>query len=321
MAKRKRIKIKSVNLKWWIFPLITALMISIPKVYSSLDLKWMTGSKFTPFVYESVALPVPVSDFTKPPINPNHIFIIDRTSKTILWDKGSKNRVYPASTTKMMTALIAMEAFDLDTVITVSRSYSEGQVVGFKPFDKLTVDQLLYALLIQSGNDAAEILAENYIGGRTAFIEAMNKKALELGLKNTHFTNPSGLDEYGHYSTALDLAHLADVAMNKSEFAKIVGLENAVITTEDNQNYIVKNVNQLLGKVPGVLGVKTGYTVGAGQSLVTLVNRDGHEVIISLLGSLDRFSDTQKIIDWVYGNFTWVDSSQYIQELQPEPKL
>ena len=109
--------------------------------------------------------------------------------------------------------------------------------------------------------------------------------------------------------------------MNKSEFAKIVGLENAVITTEDNQNYIVKNVNQLLGKVPGVLGVKTGYTVGAGQSLVTLVNRDGHEVIISLLGSLDRFSDTQKIIDWVYGNFTWVDSSQYIQELQPEPKL
>ena len=123
MAKRKRIKIKSVNLKWWIFPLITALMISIPKVYSSLDLKWMTGSKFTPFVYESVALPVPVSDFTKPPINPNHIFIIDRTSKTILWDKGSKNRVYPASTTKMMTALIAMEAFDLDTVITVSRLF------------------------------------------------------------------------------------------------------------------------------------------------------------------------------------------------------
>ncbi|MBI5358223.1 D-alanyl-D-alanine carboxypeptidase [Candidatus Amesbacteria bacterium] len=308
MAKRKRIK-------WWIFPLLTALTISIPKVYSSLDLKWMIEPKFTPLVYEAVALPIPISDFTKPPINPNHIIIMDRSSKTILWDKGSKNRVYPASTTKMMTALVAMEVFDLDTVITVTRGYLEGQVVGFKPNDKITVDQLLYALLIQSGNDAAEILAENFPGGRAVFVETMNKKALELGLRNTHFTNPSGMDEYGHYSTALDLAHLADVAMTKSEFAKIVALENAVITTEDNQNYIVKNVNQLLGKVPGVLGVKTGYTVGAGQSLVTLVNRDGHEVIISLLGSLDRFSDTQKIIDWVYGNFTWVDSSQYIQGL------
>ncbi|MDP1743802.1 MAG: D-alanyl-D-alanine carboxypeptidase family protein [Candidatus Amesbacteria bacterium] len=318
MARRKKLHLKPANLKWWFFPILSALLILIPKVYSSSDLGWLMNSKFKPVVYTTSPLPVPISDFTKPPINSNHIFIMDRTSKTILWDRGSKNRVYPASTTKMMTALVAMEAFELDTTITVTRSYFEGQVVGFKPFDKLTVDQLLYALLIQSGNDAAEILAENFPGGRVAFVEAMNKKALELGLTNTHFTNPSGLDEYGHYSTALDLAHLADVAMNKSEFAKIVALENAVITTEDNQNYIVKNVNQLLGKVPGVLGVKTGYTVGAGQSLVTLVNRDGHEVIISLLGSLDRFSDTQKIIDWVYGNFTWVDSSQYIQELQPE---
>ena len=132
-------------------------------------------------------------------------------------------------------------------------------------------------------------------------------------MTSTHFVNPSGLDEYGHYSTASDLARLADVAMNKIEFARIVAMENAVITTENNDSYVVKNVNQLIGKVQGVLGVKTGYTIGAGQSLVTLVNREGHEVIISVLGSDDRFADTQYLIDWIYKNFIWVPSDQYIQ--------
>ena len=157
----------------------------------------------------------------------------------------------------------------------------------------MTVEQLLFALLVQSGNDAAEILAENFPGGRPAFIDAMNTKAAELNLI-PHFTNPTGIDEPGHYSSAADLARLATVAMENPEFAassppKIPSFPNHVLT----------NINELLGKVPGVLGVKTGFTDGAGQSLVTLINRDDHPVIMVVLGSMDRFGDSEKLINWV----------------------
>ena len=164
----------------------------------------------------------------------------------------------------------------------------------------MTVEQLLFALLVQSGNDAAEILAENYPGGRPTFIEAMNTKAAQLNLVHTHFANPTGIDEPGHYSSAADLARLASFALKKPEFARIVSTENTIVS-----NHVLTNVNELLGKVPGVLGVKTGFTDGAGQSLVTLVDRDNHPVILVVLGSLDRFGDSEKLINWVYTNFKW----------------
>src|SRR3989344_5492786 len=286
--------------------LVVATVIYLVSIYRDGNLSWIKPSKEL-FIETTVSpRPIPNSNFHNPLVNARHIFIMDRESKTVLWEKGSKDTIFPASTTKMMTALVALDAYELDRQIEVTREYPLGQYVGFKQGDRLTVDQLLYALLIQSGNDAAEILAENYSGGRPAFIAAMNQKAQDLKLFKTHFVNPSGLDEYGQQSSAVDLARLADAAMQKHEFAKIVAMENAVITTEGRDQYIVKNVNELLGKVPGVLGVKTGYTVGAGQSLVTLVNRDSHEVILSVLGSDDRFSDTKTLIDWVYENFTWV---------------
>lgn len=251
-------------------------------------------------------LPVRKETILDPEVFARSILVVDRASNITLWEHNADLRVPPASTTKMMTALVAMDKFPLDQIITVARSYKIGQSVGFKPGDKISVEQLLFSLLVYSGNDAAEILAENYPGGRGAFIVAMNAKVEELGLKNTHFTNPTGLDEGDHYSTARDLAILADIAMRKIEFAKIVASENTVIALENNEEYVLKNVNQLLGKIPGVLGVKTGFTEGAGQSLVTLVSRDGHEVILSVLGSGDRFMETEKLIDWVYGSFTWL---------------
>ncbi|MEK7504130.1 MAG: D-alanyl-D-alanine carboxypeptidase family protein [Patescibacteria group bacterium] len=251
-------------------------------------------------------LPIRKETVVDPEVFARSILVVDRASNVTLWEHNADLRVPPASTTKMMTALVAMEKFPLDQVITVSRSYKIGQSVGFKPGDKVSVEQLLFSLLVYSGNDAAEILAENYEGGRPAFIVAMNAKVDELGLKNTHFVNPTGLDEASHYSTARDLAILADIAMKKIEFAKIVSSESTVIALENNQEYVLKNVNQLLGKIPGVLGVKTGFTEGAGQSLVTLVSRNEHEVILSVLGSGDRFMETEKLIDWVYASFTWL---------------
>ena len=199
-----------------------------------------------------------------------------------------------------MTALVVLDNFSLDQTITVIRSYPIGQNVGFKPGETLTVEQLLYALLVQSGNDAAEILAENLPAGRQVFIDLMNAKAAQLNLAHTRFANPTGVDESGHYSSAADLARLAGAALKNPEFARIVSTENTIVAT-----HVLTNVNQLLGKIPGVLGVKTGFTDGAGQSLVTLINRDNHPVIMVVLGSLDRFGDSEKLITWVYSNYHW----------------
>ncbi len=245
--------------------------------------------------------PLPVSQNIPPPsVSARNIFIIDRNSKSVLLSQNADQQIFPASTTKMMTALVTLDHYRLTDQITVSKEYKIGQHIGFKPGEKLTVEQLLYALLVQSANDAAEILAENFSGGRSSLIDAMNAKAAEIHLTNTHFSNPSGIDQEGHYSTAADLARLADVALRQSEFAKIVATENAVIST-----HVLTNVNQLLGKVPGVLGVKTGFTEGAGQALVTLVERNSHPVILAVLASKDRFADSSALIDWVYSNFRW----------------
>jgi D-alanyl-D-alanine carboxypeptidase (penicillin-binding protein 5/6) len=256
-------------------------------------------SKFTTSLPTSQNLPLP-------PISAKNIFIIDRGSKMVLYSQNGDDRIYPASTTKMMTALVAADHYPWDTELTVSHSFTEGTDIGLRPGERVTVENLLYALLVQSANDAAEVLADNYDGGRESFINSMNQWAERLNLQQTHFLNPTGLDQEGHYSSASDLARLADYLVENPGLRRIVSTENAVIASVDLADiHPVTNVNRLLGKVPGVFGVKTGYTDLAGESLVTFINRDGHEVIISLMGSLDRFADTTQLIDWVYSNYKW----------------
>lgn len=242
-----------------------------------------------------------------PAITAKNYFILDLTSRQVLLQKSADSQIYPASTTKMMTALVVIDHFPLTQTITVTKSYPEGQDLGFQPGEQLTVEQLLYALLVYSANDAAEIFAENYVGGREAFISAMNQKVSTFGLNHTHFSNPTGLDEDNHYSSAADLVRLADLLMKNPELARIVSTENAVLTTKNNSSaHIVTNINELLGQVEGVLGVKTGFTDGAGQALVTLVSRDNHPVMISVMGSIDRFHDTRELIEWIYANHRWI---------------
>ncbi len=264
----------------------------------------------TPAAYPSVSaprIPFPVSSGNSAPqVSAKYIFILDRPTKTVLYAKSADDHIYPASTTKMMTVLVAKSYYSPDQEISISASFPQGQSIGLIPGEKVTVESLYYALLVQSANDAAEALAANFPGGRSAFIASMNTKALELHLSQTHFLNPTGLDEDGHYSSASDLARLADYLLQDEYLRRIVSVENAVIASVDrSQVYSIANVNKLLGKVSGVLGVKTGFTDKAGEALVTLVSRDGHEVIFSLLGSTDRFTDTEKLIDWTYSNFTW----------------
>lgn len=265
---------------------------------------WINRDKQAPKTQEvvlSAVVAVPQSKNIKTPeVTAKNIFIMDQKSKTVLYQKNAQLRIYPASTTKMMTALIVLENMSLDQKIVVDQAYPLGQFVGFQPGEEVSIEELLYAMLVQSGNDAAEILAQNFPGGRTAFIDAMNVKVANLHLTDTHFANPTGLDEDSHYSSAVDLVRLADFGLQNPEFARIVSTENAVVSS-----HVVSNINQLLGKIPGVLGVKTGFTDGAGQALVTLVERDRHRVLLSVLGSTDRFGDSEKLIDWVYTNFGW----------------
>lgn len=241
----------------------------------------------------------------QPKFTAKGIYAIDPDTQTVLFNKNEKNPLLPASTTKMTTALVAMQAYKDDDVLTaVSRI--PGQTMGLYAGEKITFDNLLHALLIYSANDAAETIAANFPGGRAAFVEAMNKFAEDNGLAKTHFTNPVGFDEYLHFSTPQDMEKIAEIGMKNPKFAEIVGTKGYTATNIDGTiTHPVTNTNILLGKVDGVVGIKTGHTTTSGESLVTLVDRNGKKVIIAMLGSTDRFGETTKLIDWIYNNYDW----------------
>ncbi len=240
-------------------------------------------------------------------ISAKSVVVQDLTSGVYVYKRNSMERLAPASTTKILTALVVLDAMTPDEVLTVPQNVMrDGQQMGLVAGEKITVENLLYGLLIYSGNDAGYALAQSYAGGYDAFIQAMNKKAEDLHLTGSHFTNPVGFDDPNHYMTAEDLARLADVALLNKTIAKMVGIPQ--ITVSDvTHTYFHKlsNVNQLLGKIPGVAGIKTGWTEEAGENLVTLMERDGRRVIIVVLKSKDRFADTIALINWTFANIEW----------------
>jgi D-alanyl-D-alanine carboxypeptidase (penicillin-binding protein 5/6) len=279
---------------------VCVIVVGLFKFATFLTSKASTVS-FLPSSSPHVSLPV-YSGAPPPNVSAKNIFIIDRVSKTVLFQKSADDPIYPASTTKMMSAIVVYKHVPLDSIITVQKAYPEGANIHLIPGEKMKVEDLLYAMLIPSANDAAETLANGFPGGREAFINSMNQQATDLHLKHTHFLNPTGLDEDGHFSSAADLARIADYLLSFPYLAKIVSTQNAVIATDDFSAYhSLATVNELLGHVSGVLGVKTGFTDKAGESLVTLID----QIIISLMGSLDRFTDTKLLIDWVYSAYTW----------------
>lgn len=234
------------------------------------------------------------------------VVIEDVDSGVILYQRNSYEPFAPASTTKILTALVALDAYSLDDVLTVKTLMNNGQTMKLVSGERMTVENLLYGTLIQSGNDAAWALAENYPGGVSAFVAAMNEKAKALHLTQSRFTNPVGFDDPNHTMTPMDLARLATVALSHKTIAKMVAIPQITISDVTHTYFHnLTNVNQLLGKIPGVGGIKTGWTEGAGENLVTLVERGGRRVIIVVLKSKDRFTDTTKLIDWVFVNHRW----------------
>lgn len=234
------------------------------------------------------------------------IIIMDIPSGVILYSKNPNLPLTPASTTKIMTAIIALENYNLNDILTVKNLITDGATMGLEIGDKLTVENLLYGLLINSGNDAAFVLADNFKGGVKNFIVKMNQKAKELNLNNTHFNNVSGLEETNHYTTAFDLARLTTYALNNSFFLKIVSIPEITVPNYNfTKWYRLKNINKLLSEIPGVFGVKTGYTEEAGECLITTVWKNQRKILIVILKSKDRFGETTYLIDWVFNNFYW----------------
>ena len=242
-----------------------------------------------------------------PVLSAQGVIVADLGSGVTLYEKNPDAALLPASTTKIVTALVAMDAYSLDEVLVVPKGVNvEGQKMGLYVGEEMRVEDLLYGLLVYSANDAAMTLATDYSGGYDAFILAMNEKAKELYMTNSHFENPVGLDGNTQSTTAKDLLRASEVAMRIPEFAKIVGTKSiALADATGKTKYNLSNVNELLGNVPGVLGIKTGWTENARENLVTFVERDGHKLIIVVLGSQDRFGETRELIDWTFGSYEW----------------
>jgi D-alanyl-D-alanine carboxypeptidase len=252
-------------------------------------------------------LPVLAAKSFFPTLSAQGVIATDLDSGITLYEKNADAPLLPASTTKIVTALVSLDAYQLDQVLTVGKGVSvDGQKMGLYTGEKMKFENLLYGLLVYSANDAAETLAQDYPGGYGAFISAMNQKAKDLSMTNTYFDNPVGLDTDGQRSTAKDLIRASEVAMRNANFSKVVGTKNIVVTDESGKkSYVLQNVNQLLGTTPGVMGVKTGWTENARENLVTYIERDGHKVMIALLGSQDRFGETKELIDWIFTNYKW----------------
>lgn len=254
----------------------------------------------------------------EPKINSRRAVIYDRDSKKILYGKCENEKCAMASTTKIMTAIIVIEKSNLNETVEISNKSANtgGSRLGLKKGDKITKLDLLYGLLLCSGNDAAVALAENIGGSVEGFAVLMNNKAKELELVNTNFVTPHGLDQPEHYTTAYELAKLADYALNNKLFANIVNTKNYVV----NINGISKdihNTNELLGTLEGVNGVKTGFTNGAGRCLVTSTNRNNMNIICVVLGADTkkiRTSDSVKLIEYAYKKYELIELKPKIEK-------
>lgn len=256
---------------------------------------------------------------TNPPkLNSRAAIIFDRESKTVIYDKNINEKRAMASTTKIMTAIITLEQGNLDDVVEVSKKAANigGSRLGLSTGDKIKLRDLLYGLLLRSGNDAAIQIALHIGGSVEGFAELMNNKAKELGLQNTHFVTPHGLDDPNHYTTAYELALLTDYALDIEEFAKIVNTKQTTISINSNQMTIT-NTNELLGNLEGVNGVKTGFTNNAGRCLVTSTTRNNWQIITIVLGADTkkfRTKDSIELIEYNYKNFERINIKEKVEE-------
>lgn len=280
---------------------------------------WTTRTRALPVIVTALALGfmlmVPLAavapraahaaEATAQPVIASAEAIVETQDGTVLFQKNADTSVPMASTTKIMTAVVALESgLPLDTTYTVSELAVSNQstVAGYVAGETVTLWEMLQALMTHSAGDAADGIAECVAGSRDAFVTLMNQKASELGMTGTHYTSPDGFSDDGHYSTPADLVLLARHAMQIPSFRTIVGSKSVTVTVAGTPTTFT-NTNVFLDDYPGMLGVKTGFTYGAGYCFVGCVTRGGVTVYTCVLGAPsedDRISDTRALMDWAF---------------------
>lgn len=236
-----------------------------------------------------------------PKISAAGAVLMDGDTGRVLYEKDSHTRRPIASTTKLMTALVALESgHDLEEMVTVAREWTgvEGSSLYLRPGEELTLEALLYGLLLRSGNDAALAIAGHCGGSVEEFVSRMNRKARELGMKDTGFANPNGLDAEGHCSSAYDMALLARACLENEALAKIAATKSITLGARTFTNH-----NKLLWRYEGCVGLKTGYTEKAGRTLVSAARRDGMTLICVTLNAPSDWADHTALFDWGFAHY------------------
>jgi len=246
-------------------------------------------------------------------ISANSAVVMEQTTKSILFSKNSKAKMKPASTTKILTAICALEYGNIDDIVTVSvnAANQEGSSMYIEAGEKIKLESLIYGLMLNSGNDAAVAIAEHISGSEKKFSELMNKKAKEIGAKSCNFVTPNGLDDDNHFVTAEDLALITAYALKNEKFCEIVKTRTKLVTTEKNVKKYLTNHNKMLGLYNGCIGVKTGFTKASGRTLVTAAEKNGIKIIAVTLKAPNDWNDHKKLLD--YG-FSIVEEIELVSE-------
>ena len=262
-----------------------------------------------PAAQASQAAPAP----PPPPVTMQAGLLMEMESGNVLWTSNENSQRSPASLTKVLTGLVALENGALDDTAVISRAARS--VAGQRMFAEegwtMTVGDMLWGLLLQSGNDAAVALAEKVSpdGTERGFMAMANNRAKELGATDSNFVNPHGMDQPGHHTTARDLALITSAALRNPVFAQMVSSKTHVVPWGDGGKHLFINHNKLLWRYPGAMGVKTGFTRGAGSCLISAVHRDGHTLIAVVMGSANHYGDSTALYDWGFANLAALKAS------------
>lgn len=231
---------------------------------------------------------------------------VDIATNYTFFEKNPTEKLQIASLTKLMTALIVLENSKRTDIVTIPvLNTTPGEAtMGLQTGEKIKMEEILKGILIDSAGDAAYSAAVHISGTEDGFVVLMNKKAKDLMLESTNFTNPIGLDDQKNYSTAKDLTNLSRIVLQNKDIREIANKKSYTATSENGKTYTLENTNKILDD-PRIFGLKTGYTLGAGECLITLAKQNDHEIITVVIGSPDRFGESKSLINWIYTNFRW----------------
>lgn len=310
MKSKKILTKSSLSLKsYFVASLVIAgilLVVSVllPRYFGKTTIPAQTVDPLSAYTHP----PVPqVTKDAPPSILAQSYILIDNTTNTILLSKNINHRIYPASITKLATALTALNIYPLDEVVSIGSTYAEGKIMELLPGEKISVRSLVTALLVYSANDSAYNLALNHQDGIPGFVKEMNLIAKKYNLKDTSFVNYDGIHSPYHYSTVYDLSQLGRIAIKNPVIRETVKNKKLTVTDITGKiSHSLDSTNELLEVIPEIQGLKTGWTPEAGGCFVSLININGHEMIGVVAQSDERFDDTQKLISWAKENISWL---------------